>query len=94
MSNDPIIKYATGYYKGKLSVVTLERQSRFMWWVRIESNPYDYHCDLFNSFYFANRRFRKLVRVYGLKVTEFSYFDIDREEILNKLKPLTYKNGG
>ena len=33
MSNDPIIKYATGYYKGKLSVVTLERQSRFMWWV-------------------------------------------------------------
>ena len=86
MSKDPIIKYATGYYKGKLSIVTLERESRFSWWVRIESKPYITHCDLFTFYFFANKRFWKLVDTYDLKAFAFSEFDIDKEDVLKKLK--------
>jgi len=85
MSQDEVIKYATGYVKGKISIVTLERESKGMWWVRTTTEPYSYHCDLFTWKYFAERKFWKLVDIYGLKVTEFEPFNIDKEQILKAL---------
>ena len=85
MSDDDIIKYAVGYVKGKPSIVTLEKEKDDrMWWIRIESIPYSYNCDCYWTRYFAYKNFWSLVDLYGLKVTEFEPFIIDKKEILTK----------
>lgn len=80
MSSDIVLQYALGNVKGKESIVTIGRKTDFDdWWVCTSAlktfGGYNPKC--FDTFFFAKRCFKKLVKTYAL-IVEDNLFDLDK----------------